>query len=472
MRTPTSLTAVAVTALLAVSLTACGSSNGNGAASSTAPATTSAPTAAAAPSSAAPSSAAAPSTSADAFTAAMNTPTTLEFWTWVTDVDKEVSAFTAKYPAIKVNVTNAGQGGPQYTKLEAALQAGTGIPDVAQIEYQYIPTFRMLNALLDISPYVGSLSGLYPDWVVSQVSGEGGVWGIPQDTGPMGMLYREDLLQAANIAVPTTYDEFAKAVTDYHAANPDKYLVNMPSNDPGAWLGLFWQAGAQPFTYDGKQTVSIKLTSDAIKKVIDLWQPLITSGAANTDPDWTDQWYAGLNDGTYASMLTAAWAPMFLQGIATDTSGKWRAAPLPQWDAAKPASGNWGGSTDAVMAATKNPIAAAELARFINQDATNADTLAKQQSLFPALNSVLNDPTWANDKPAFYGGQTVNQVFAQISQTVNVDFQWPPFLDFVYSNFNDTFGKAMTDKGDLWAGMTAWQDAVVAYAQQQGFTVQ
>jgi len=408
----------------------------------------------------------------DAFTKAMNTPTTLELWTWVKDVDKEVKAFTDKYPAIKVNVTNAGQGGPQYTKLEAALQAGTGIPDVAQIEFQYIPTFRMLKALLDIKPYVGDLAGLYPDWVLSQVSGEGGIWGIPQDTGPMGMLYREDLLKAANIAVPTTYDEFAKAVADYHKANPKKALVNMPSNDPGAWLGLFWQAGAQPFTYDGKQTVSIKLNSDAIKKVIDLWQPLVASGAANVDPDWTDGWYAGLNDGTYASMLTAAWAPMFLQGIATDTSGKWRAAPMPQWDPAKPSSGNWGGSTDAVMAATKNPIAAAELARFINQDPTCAMTLATDQSLFPALNSVLSDASWANNTPEFYGGQAVNKVFAEISQTVNVDFQWPPFLDFVYSNFNDTFGKALADKGDLWAGITAWQNAVVDYAKQQGFTVQ
>jgi len=405
------------------------------------------------------------------FDKAMTTPTTLELWTWVTDVDKEVSAFTAKYPAIKVNVTNAGQGGAQYTKLEAALQAGTGIPDVAQIEYQYIPTFRMLKALLDIKPYVGDLKGLYPDWVLSQVSGEGGIWGIPQDTGPMGTLYREDLLKAANIEVPKTYEEFAKAVVDYNKAT-GKYFVNMPSNDPGAWMGLFWQAGAKPFSYDGKQTVNINLVSDQIKKVIDLWQPLVASGAANTDPDWTDGWYAGLNDGSYASMLTAAWAPMFLQGIATDTSGKWRAAPLPQWDPAKPASGNWGGSTDAVMAATKNPIAAAELARFINQDATCAMTLATDQSLFPALNSVLKDQTWANNTPEFYGGQAVNKVFADISQTVNVDFQWPPFLDFVYSNsFNDTFGKALTDKGDLWAGMQAWQTAIVDYAKQQGFTV-
>jgi len=449
MKTRGRFVAAAVAALMAISLTACGTGN-----KSTVPTPT------------------ASKISQAEFDQAMSTPTTLEFWTWVTDVDKEVSAFTAKYPAIKVNVTNAGQGGPQYTKLEAALQAGTGIPDVVQVEYQYIPTLRMLNALADLGPYVGDISSLYPAWVVSQVSGNGGIWGIPQDTGPMGMLYRDDLLKAANIAVPTTYDEFAKAVASYHDANPTKALVNMPSNDPGAWIGLFWQAGAQPFTYDGQKTVSINLTSDPIKKVIDMWQPLVASGAANTDPDWTDQWYAGLNDGTYASMLTAAWAPMFLQGIATDTSGKWRAAPLPQWDKAKPASGNWGGSTDAVTAASKNPIAAAELARFINQDATCAHTLATDQSLFPALNSVLNDPAWANATPEFYGGQAVNKVFADISQTVNVDFQWPPFLDFVYgSSFNDTFGKALAEKGDLWAGMTAWQNAIVEYAKQQGFTV-
>src|SRR3954452_9759860 len=65
---------------------------------------------------------------------AMTTPTTLTFWTWVPNIQQEVALFEKKYPAIKVKVVNAGQGVAHYTKLRTALKAGTGAPDLAQIE--------------------------------------------------------------------------------------------------------------------------------------------------------------------------------------------------------------------------------------------------------------------------------------------------------------------------------------------------
>ena len=84
---------------------------------------------------------------------AMQTPTELTFWTWVPQIEKEVALFQKKYPAIKVKVVNAGQGEPQYTKLRTALKAGTGAPDVVQLEFQYIPTFSITKSLVDLRPY-------------------------------------------------------------------------------------------------------------------------------------------------------------------------------------------------------------------------------------------------------------------------------------------------------------------------------
>jgi len=60
---------------------------------------------------------------------------------------------------------------------------------------------------------------------------------------------------------------------------------------------------------------------------------------------------------------------------------------------------------------------------------------------------------------------------AQISTTVDTDWQWLPFMEFAYSSGNDTFGAAVAAKGDLSAGLDAWQAALVDYAKQQGFTV-
>ena len=203
------------------------------------------------------------------------------------------------------------------------------------------------------------------------------------------------------------------------------------------------------------------MNSPEAKEVVSYWQDLIQSDLVSADPDFTDEWYAGLNQGKYAGWLTAAWAPVFLSGAAADTSGLWRAAPLPQWDAGDPASGNWGGSADAVLKTSENPIAAYELAKWINNEQEPALLFATQQYFFPTANSVLEDPAFVDQEPEFYGGQKVNELFAEISTTVDTDWQWLPFMEFAYTNFNETFGAAVAAKGDLAAGLDAWQDALV-----------
>jgi multiple sugar transport system substrate-binding protein len=403
---------------------------------------------------------------------AMDTPTTLTFWTWVSNIDDEVKLFEQKYPKIKVNVENVGQGLDQYQKLRTALKSGNGAPDVAQVEYQYIPSFTITKSLLNLVPYgAGDLKSNYPEWIWNQVSQDGSVYAVPQDSGPMGNLYRSDNMKKAGITTPpVTWDEYA-ADAKIVKEKTNSYIGDIASNEPSGMVGLLWQAGAQPFGFDGKQSVSIDVNSAEAKKVYSYWQKLIQQDLVSTDPDFNDQWYQGFSNDKYAGWLTAAWGPLFLQGTVKDTAGKWAAAPLPQWNSGDKASGNWGGSTNAVLSSTKNPIAAYELAKFINTDPASTKMLNTQQNLFPTMNSMLTDASFTDATSDFFGGQKVNELFAQISPTVNTKFQWLPFMDYVYSEFNNTVGNAMTNKGDLSAAADQWQDKLVGYAKQQGFTV-
>jgi multiple sugar transport system substrate-binding protein len=405
---------------------------------------------------------------------AMQTPTELTFWTWVPDIQKEVALFQRKYPAIKVNVVNAGQGQPHYQKLRTALTAGSGAPDVAQIEFQNIPTFTLTNDLLDLRPYgAGALKDQFVDWTWGQVTGQDGqVWAIPQDTGPMGMLYRQDIFDKHGITPPKTWAEFADAARKLHAADPNVYLTNLAANGSGVWMGLAWQAGAKPFEYSGGEKIGVSVNNETSQKLADYWGGLVKDGVVSTDPDFTDQWYQGLNQGKYATWLTAAWGPVFLSTSAKDTSGKWRAAPLPQWNAGENKAGNWGGSTSAVIKTTKNPIAAAKFAEFLNTDAESTMMLATQQFLFPPTKSTLTNPTFVGQKPEFYGGQQVNELFVQISGTVSTEFQWPPFMDQASNDWNETVGKSFADKSDTGVALDQWQERVTSYAKSQGFTVE
>jgi multiple sugar transport system substrate-binding protein len=403
---------------------------------------------------------------------ALNTPTDLTFWTWVPDIQDEVDLFMKEYPEINVTVENVGQGLDHYTKVRTALQAGDGAPDVIQLEYQYVSSFTVTGDLLDLAPYgAADLEDEYVPWVWNQVVSGDSVWSIPQDSGPMGNLYREDILTAAGVTEPPATWADYKTAAEAVRANTDSYISNVAANQAGQWMGLMWQAGAKPFGFDGSEGVTVDVNSDEAKEVAAYWQDLIQNDLVSVDPDFTDEWYQGLNQGKYAGWLTAAWAPVFLSGAAADTSGLWRAAPLPQWNEGDEVSGNWGGSSDAVLATSKNPIAAYELAKWINNAQEPALQFSTQQFLFPTATSVLEDPTFVDQEPEFYGGQKVNELFAGISDTVDTEFEWLPYMDFAYSSFNETFGAAVAAKGDLAAGLDAWQDALVEYGTQQGFTV-
>jgi multiple sugar transport system substrate-binding protein len=286
----------------------------------------------------------------------------------------------------------------------------------------------------------------------------------------MGLLYRKDIFDQYHLSVPQTWDQYAQEAMTLHKANSQIYMTDFPPGDPGWFNGLTWQAGSRPFKVNGTN-VSVHVDDPAALKVANYWYNLIHAKVVQTAPDFTNDWYAGLGRGIYATWITAAWGPVFLSGVAAQSSGKWRAAPLPQWTAGDHAVGNWGGSTDAVTTQSAHPKEAAEFAIWLNHDKNSALMFAQKQFLFPVLESVLSDPSFINATSSFYGGQQVNQVFVTASHNVDTNFQWSPFQDYVYSQMNDQFGSAVSGKITLVQAMHNVQGNTVTFAKSQGFTV-
>ena len=153
--------------------------------------------------------------------------------------------------------------------------------------------------------------------------------------------------------------------------------------------------------------------------------------------------------GRYATWLTAGWGPVFLTGFAKSSTGKWRAASMPQWEAGKKVSANWGGSTLAAIKNSAHPKEAAELAIWLTTDKKATTLYTTQQFLFPVLNDLLKSPDFVDRPFEFYGGQPVNQVFAELANNVDPSFQWSPFQDYVNQTMGDELGAAANGKGTL-----------------------
>src|ERR1700712_1682076 len=153
-------------------------------------------------------------------------PVTLTYWGWAPDMDKVVATWNSSHKDIHVNYVKVDAGDAAVTKLLTAIKAGSGAPDLMQAEYQAIPTMVSANTLADISKDIDpKLKAKFSAGVWSSVTlGSKGVYGIPQDSGPMMFFYRKDVFDKLKLAVPTTWDEYATAAKTIHDANPKPLL--------------------------------------------------------------------------------------------------------------------------------------------------------------------------------------------------------------------------------------------------------
>ena len=396
-------------------------------------------------------------------------PVNLTFWSWVPGIDKSVTDFNNSHPGIHVTVTNVGQSATEYDKLNTAIKANNE-PDLAQVEYQVLPTFETTGALLDLSKYgASSVKDQFVPWTWNQVTLGNAILAIPEDTGPMELYYRQDVFQKYNLPVPSTWAQYADDAAKLHAANPNEYITDFSPKNASWFVGQVWQAGGQLFGING-QSWKVSLNNPQAQQVASYWQDLVNKKLVKTEPDFTNAWFHDLQTGTLATWISAVWGAGVLSSNATQSSGKWRVAPMPLWTAGQTADGNWGGSTTAVFKTTKHPKEATEFAEWLNTNQQSLDEMIKINSSYPALQSALDSPL-VNAPQPFFGNQVLGSVFKQASAQVNANFQWGPTMNQVYTDMGDDFANAINGKGTLVSQLNTAQQQTVSFMQEQGFSV-
>ena len=144
---------------------------------------------------------------------------------------------------------------------------------------------------------------------------------------------------------------------------------------------------------------------------------------------------------------------------------------MPQWTAGQSVAGNWGGSTTVVFKDTKHPKEASEFAQWLNTNSASVDKMVQGAALYPALLSALSSPSVNSPQP-YYGNQVINQVFQQVSSQVDINFQWGPTMNQVFTDLGDDFTNAVNGQGTLSSALDMLQSSTVANMQKQGFSVQ
>ncbi|AEV86470.1 sugar ABC transporter substrate-binding protein [Actinoplanes sp. SE50] len=400
--------------------------------------------------------------------AALQAGGNLTVWAWDPTVQKVAEQFQVKYPKVKVTLRNAGTGNDQYTALQNAIKAGTGVPDLAQIEYYALPQFSLSQGVTDLNQFgAGSLDGTFAPGTWNSVHAGEKIYGLPLDSGPMALFYNKEVFDRYGIEVPKTWDEYAAAAAKLHAANPKSYITS-DTGDAGFTTSMIWQAGGRPYRVDGT-TVGITFADAGTQKWTSLWQGLIDRKLLAPIPGWSDAWYKGLGDGTIATLVTGAWMPGNLETGVKAANGKWRVAPMPQWAAGDKVTAENGGSSLAITEASQAKTLAYGFLKFAAvQDGAQIRTDA---GAFPATTAQLNADAFKNKQFPYFGGQKANEILSESAAEVATGWSYLPFQVYANTVYNDSVGKAYTGGAKLQDGLKAWQDASTRYGREQGFTI-
>ncbi|HZR49349.1 MAG TPA: extracellular solute-binding protein [Streptosporangiaceae bacterium] len=385
---------------------------------------------------------------------------------------RAVTEFNKTHPNICVTQEDLGAGDPEYVAITNALKAGSGAPDVAEVEFDELPSFEVTHSVVDLVPYgANNYKSDFVPWAWSEVSQGSSVYAMPGDAGPMAFYYNSNLLAKYHITPPTTWAQFATAAAALHKADPGAYITNFSAVDLQWIMSLMAQDNAWPFQYSGGSNVTINWTGPAQMAFAKYWQNLLAAHEVNATTDVSATSFADMDKGIDASWLASAWGPSYFAPDAKSSIGDWRAAALPQWTAGANVAANWGGSTYPVFAQSKHPAQAAAFAEWLNgtSDSWNI-TKTAPSLLFPTFVPLLNDPSYKQLNIPLSGTSNPNEAFTSAASQITAD-QWPPFMTEALNEASTVFAGVMNGKQTLQAAFTNFQNVLVSYAKTQGFTV-
>jgi multiple sugar transport system substrate-binding protein len=395
----------------------------------------------------------------------------VEFWDWVPGIYRMVDVFNETHPGICVKLDDVGAGDTEYVKLTDAIKASSGVPDVAEVEFDELPSYEITHSVVDLSKYgADKYKSLFAPFAWQEVSQGSAVYAMPGDAGPMDLFCNSAVLNQYHITIGSTWASFAAAAEKLHKANSAIYLASFDPEDMQYLVSVMAQDNAFPFSWNGSSKVTVDFTGANEMAFANYWQSLFSNGSIKAAADFQNAFWSDLNNGTYACWVASAWGPSYLAPNLTSKSlGNWRTYPLPQWKAGSNVAANWGGSTYPVFSASSHPAQAAEFSEWMNGTSQSWNIMkTAPSSLFPTYLPLLKQPAFQSISIPATGKTPLFNQAAQAASHV-LPASWPPFMTYFLAL--TTTSNVLNGKGTLPADFKTLQNTMTSYAKSQGFTV-
>lgn len=304
-----------------------------------------------------------------------------------------------------------------HTKLLTSLTAGTGAPDICDVEMGQVPNVyegldTWLHPLNDaMAPYAGDMLTSRLD---AYKGADGKQYGAPFHVGATVMYWNMAELEAAGISqadvdAVVTWDDYTALGEKYLKAigNPEgKYFTSVDTAGVD-WMWIAMAEYGEDWTGGHNGTANVQL--DSVKKMLTMQQEWLGSGFAQVSPDGHVDLEAGFQnilDHNIVSFPKAMWYMSRFINYMPEEKGNWYITQCPVFEEGQTCSVGIGGTGTVVTNQSVDKELAADFLCYAKMSA-DGETAIWNDLGFDVCNTAL----WADDAFAHDESNQYNTFF-------------------------------------------------------------
>lgn len=191
------------------------------------------------------------------------------------------------------------------TMLNAAIEAGTNVPDVVSMDTTKVLNYYPNIPAMDVSELVNEIHTERPYFEAAYEGTKiGGVhYYVPYYSSSCMMFIRKDKLEEKGLEVPTTWEEVFEVAKAVSVPEEDFYGLAIgcgenDDDDENTLRQMIWNAGGSLLDAEGNITCEDEVVADVLNNYAELYK----AGAIPAD---AITWDAGGNNGSYLAERTA-----------------------------------------------------------------------------------------------------------------------------------------------------------------------
>ncbi|MGO4107857.1 ABC transporter substrate-binding protein [Paenibacillus sp. YAF4_2] len=340
-------------------------------------------------------------------------------WAWdpnfnIKAMNLAKDAYATTNPDLTVDVVENAQN-DIVQKLNTGMSSGTtkGLPNIVLIEDYRAQSFLQAypDMFYDLSSVITPTD--FADYKLGPTSVDGKYYGVPFDSGVTGLYVRTDYLEKAGYTMDDlqdiTWDQYIEIGKKVKEAT-GKDWISLDPNDLGIIRMMIQSAGSWYMNEDGK-TPNIA-NNAAMKEAFEVYKNMMDANIVKPNSDWS-QYVSYFNTGDVASVPTGNWFTPSITAEASQ-SGKWAIAPIPKL-AKTPNSvhaTNLGGSSWYVLNVPGKEAAAEFLKSTLASDSDLYQKLVTDVGAIGTYKPATSGEAYTATNE-FFGGQKIVQDFAK-----------------------------------------------------------